>query len=504
MQHIVLTSGGPVQAGKRWEFTTSFRVGSDSDAEISWPDPSLRPHHTEVRASELGWICYHLGTAETRVNGDLVGIHGRRLRLDDLIECGVLSLRVSALQDPGTTIITDSGVLEVEAIAQKSWQKALEGLATPESSWPQSHRHLLTLFRAGYHLRQVARLPELTKAILDDTVAVLEAQRGCILLADELTGKLELHTVVTTHKSLSAAKCYSQSIVRRSFEHDESLLCQDVTHLGDPRSVQSSVRKNMASIICVLLRTPRKKLGVLHLDRGPTQEPFSREQFSLADAIAASVSAAIEISHLIAEQRNLYFQSLAALARTVNLRDQYTGDHTRRVTDYSLMLAQEMGLSLADQEALLIGTPLHDIGKIGVEDAILQKPSKLSPHEFDVMKTHVIRGGNILETIPNMASVIPIVRHHHERWDGTGYPDGLSGEQIPLLARIVGVADAFDAMTSDRPYRPALSLMQAFNEIEAKSGSHFDPACAQAFLRLRWRIDAGFPRGGHASEDIDI
>jgi HD-GYP domain-containing protein (c-di-GMP phosphodiesterase class II) len=139
---------------------------------------------------------------------------------------------------------------------------------------------------------------------------------------------------------------------------------------------------------------------------------------------------------------------------------------------------------------LQIGTPLHDIGKIGIEDAILRKPAKLTPAEYESMKLHTVKGAAILETVPALKSVIPIARHHHERWDGTGYPDHLAQDRIALVARIVAVADAFDAMTSDRPYRKALPLDHAFAELLTKAGTHFDPACVKAFLTLRSQVEA--------------
>src|SRR5213079_2853411 len=137
---------------------------------------------------------------------------------------------------------------------------------------------------------------------------------------------------------------------------------------------------------------------------------------------------------------------------------------------------------------LQVGTPLHDVGKIGIEDAILRKPERLTPEEFELMKSHTVKGAAILEPVPDLAPVIPIVRSHHERWDGQGYPDGLKGEAIPRLARIVAVADAYDAMTSDRPYRKGMSPEVAFAEVEKQKGRQFDPKCAEAFLIIRQKI----------------
>jgi HD-GYP domain-containing protein (c-di-GMP phosphodiesterase class II) len=131
-----------------------------------------------------------------------------------------------------------------------------------------------------------------------------------------------------------------------------------------------------------------------------------------------------------------------------------------------------------------MGTPLHDIGKIGIRDSILQKAGPLTAEEFQIMKTHTVKGVAILETIAEMAPAIPLVRSHHERWDGRGYPDGLAGADIPRMARIVAVADTFDAMTSDRPYRTGMPARKAFKEIETQAGKQFDPECAAAFLAL--------------------
>jgi HD-GYP domain-containing protein (c-di-GMP phosphodiesterase class II) len=182
---------------------------------------------------------------------------------------------------------------------------------------------------------------------------------------------------------------------------------------------------------------------------------------------------------------DLFLQTVTAMAQAVELRDKYTGGHTQRVTNYALLLADYLNLSLEQRRYLQIGTPLHDIGKIGVDDAILRKPGRLTPEEYEAMKAHTVLGTTILETIPDLKPILSIVRNHHERWNGSGYPDGLAGEQIPLLARVVAVADTFDAMVSDRPYRPGLSTNKAFAELSAKSGIDFDPRCVQGFLRGR-------------------
>jgi HD-GYP domain-containing protein (c-di-GMP phosphodiesterase class II) len=340
-------------------------------------------------------------------------------------------------------------------------------------------------------------LDQLLQAILDDTVEVLDAQRGCIVLADEAED-LNLQAISFSKQSRCSNRVFSRTLSQHCFKNGKSLLCRNVNFDRELQQACSISSGAMASIICVLLRSPRKRLGVLHLDRGPLQEPFTPEDFHLADAIAASMSYGIENAQLAENQRALFIHTVTALSQAVEMRDQYTGNHTQRVTQYSLMLAHELALPPVEQQHIQIGTPLHDIGKIAIDDAILRKPGKLTAEEYEQMKLHVVKGAAILEPIPGMKAMLPIVRHHHERWDGGGYPDGLAGEHIPRLARIVAVADAFDAMTSDRPYRRALPVEAAFQEMVAKSGTHFDPICVEAFLRLRQRVEHALAQPGGA------
>src|SRR5206468_1150902 len=298
---------------------------------------------------------------------------------------------------------------------------------------------------------------------------------------------------------VNTQRCYSRTMAERCFEQGMSLLCSDVSAEADLRSAQSISTGTMCSLICALLRSPRKRLGVLHLDRGPTQMPFDEDDFYLADAIAASVAIGIESAQLVEEQREQFAQTVASLARAVEVRDYYTGNHTKRVTDYSVLLADELRVTPAERYNIQIGTPLHDIGKIGVDDAILRKPDRLTPAEFEQMKLHTVKGAAILESINALHAIIPIVRSHHERWDGQGYPDRLAGEAIPRLARIVCVADAFDAMTSDRPYRAGMPADAGFAEVQKQSGKQFDPECAAAFLEIRERIREAMPRPATAA-----
>jgi putative nucleotidyltransferase with HDIG domain len=179
-----------------------------------------------------------------------------------------------------------------------------------------------------------------------------------------------------------------------------------------------------------------------------------------------------------------YLQFVETMAQALDARDPYTAGHSLRVAVYSHALAEEMGLSSGECDTIRIAAQLHDIGKIGIPDEVLQKPGRLTPEEYGLIKLHPQIGRRILEKVGRFEGLLTVVELHHENHDGTGYPYGIAGNMVPMEARIVHVADAFDAMTTTRSYRSALNLPAAIQEIERNIGGQFDPAVARAFLRL--------------------
>jgi putative two-component system response regulator len=175
---------------------------------------------------------------------------------------------------------------------------------------------------------------------------------------------------------------------------------------------------------------------------------------------------------------------LFSLGRAAEFRDPETGAHIQRMANYSRLIAERLGLSHEMRDTVLQAAPMHDIGKLGVPDDILLKPGKLTPKEFDVMKRHPLHGYEMLRhsDVPVIQAGATIAHTHHEKWDGSGYPHGLAGTAIPLLGRIVAVADVFDALTSVRPYKPAWEVDRAASLIREEAGKHFDPTCVQAFF----------------------
>ena len=179
-----------------------------------------------------------------------------------------------------------------------------------------------------------------------------------------------------------------------------------------------------------------------------------------------------------------YLESIETLRYTVEAKDKYTKGHSDRVSEYSVLIGKKIGLDLDELKKLRIGGLFHDIGKIGVPDSILLKTERLTDEEYSEIKNHPSIGKHILSSASIFSDIIPIVYHHHEKYDGTGYPGKLKGEEIPLLARIAAIADTFDAMTSKRSYRDALSIDVAKEEIKRCAGTQFDPKLVEAFLNL--------------------
>jgi putative nucleotidyltransferase with HDIG domain len=176
--------------------------------------------------------------------------------------------------------------------------------------------------------------------------------------------------------------------------------------------------------------------------------------------------------------------TIYALAATIEARDKYTYGHSRKVNAYAIALAEAVNLSSAQVSIVSAASLLHDIGKVGIPDEVLNKPGPLDVKEWEKIKSHPELSATIVGHVPSLISCLPAIRHHHERWDGNGYPYGLKGEEIPIGARILSVADSFDAMTSARPYRGPLSYSEALRELKRGAGNQFDPGLVEAFIPI--------------------
>ncbi len=260
--------------------------------------------------------------------------------------------------------------------------------------------------------------------------------------------------------------------------------------LGNVFSPESGIR----CILCVPLISKGKVIGSLNIgSRIP--DYYKERHINLLTEVAAKIGPNVENALIYQSMNNnleqaLYqldqnfYATLNAFTYLLDRRDNVTKGHSLRVIKYSVTIAERMGIEGAELEQLRLGALLHDIGKIGIPDSILFKTNKLTDEEWKVMKTHPALGAEMLSKIKFLSSAVPVVLHHHERFDGTGYPHQLTGEEIPLAARIFSIADAFDAITSKRPYKDIQSLDNALSELKKCTGTQFCPTCIDAFLSI--------------------
>ena len=238
------------------------------------------------------------------------------------------------------------------------------------------------------------------------------------------------------------------------------------------------------SLICAPLMIRKNILGILSIRKKKNREVFSKKD--LHHILSLTKRASLNLENKILYE-SIYFNimdTLKSLISSIQARDQYTEEHSKRVTDEAVRLAMTMNCSFKDQESLKIAGVLHDVGKIAVPDSILLKAGKLSEEEYMIIKNHPTIGENILKPILLLDKERRIIQCHHEQWDGKGYPTGLKGEDIPLLARILSVADSFDAMTNNRPYRPSMPKKEAIQELVASKNTQFDPDVVEAYIKI--------------------
>ncbi|HUR52670.1 MAG TPA: HD domain-containing phosphohydrolase [Gemmataceae bacterium] len=485
---IVVAHRTPGTAPRTWSSTSRLRIGRLADQDVPLGDITVSRRHAELLLADEGWVVHDLGSTNgTHLNSARLGRTVQRVRRGDVLKIGDVVLHVESVRDRRTAVSVGDARVEIAAVARRSWDEAVDSFG-PNDGQSRDAASLLPLMRAGCRLSQTGTADADLRHLLDEAVAVFGAQRGGVLFVTP-AGGLHVRCVSVMACRPVPTRTVSKTLATMAVRRGQSLLFKS-TDAIDHNTPESVLQNAVASVICAALRFQDQVFGVLYLDRGPHQQPFTEADLNLADSLAAAIAAGVERIQMRERQHELLNQVVTALAHAVEMRDQYTGDHTHRVTAYSLLLAEELNMSAEQRRLLRTSSALHDIGKIAIDDKILRKPGRLSDGEVARMRTHVTRGAEILQTMPGLAWALPVVRSHHERWDGRGYPDGLKGEEIPLAARVVAVADAFDAMTSDRPYRKGMPADVAFEELRRGAGGQFDPECIAALFRVRPRIEA--------------
>lgn len=268
-------------------------------------------------------------------------------------------------------------------------------------------------------------------------------------------------------------------LASRVVRSDESLIVDDVQ--AEPYCFVSEAVGATRSELCVPIKADGSLWGALYIAE-PRVAAFDTDDLEMAGTIAEKIGTALHKARLYGELEGAYVATVEALSGALEAKDSYMATHAREMADKAVLVGRQLGLDEHELRTLRYGALFHDIGKIAISGEILNKPSALTEAEFSAIGKHTVIGEQILAPVPFLRDVLPIVRHAHERWDGRGYPDGLSGDEIPLGARIVFVCDAYSAMTSERPYRSAMSKEAACEEVKSCAGDQFDPEVVDAFL----------------------
>ncbi|MCG3111270.1 MAG: response regulator [Candidatus Manganitrophus sp. SB1] len=346
-------------------------------------------------------------------------------------------------------------------------------------------KSLMPLFQVNQQLMMQTDLTHLMRLIVDLVKTELKVDRASIMLLNEKTGELVVKAT-TGFENLDENKLkkhVGEGIAGLAVEKKQPILVQGgIEENPDLKGLLDD--EKVASGLAVPIMIRKKVIGVLNLSKFNRGQPLGESDLGLISIFCGQVAVAIENARLYRDIRNSYLRTLQALVAAIEIKDQFSKGHSSGVAQYAAVIGKALQLSKGRMQDLIIAAILHDIGKIGSSDDILKKGSKLSEDEFELMKSHPGNAVKILETIGLSREILSSILHHHEWWDGSGYPKGLSREEIPLFSRIIAIADTIDAMTTPRPYQQAVTLAEARDEIRRFKGSQFDPNLVDIFLGI--------------------
>jgi HD-GYP domain-containing protein (c-di-GMP phosphodiesterase class II) len=462
----------------------SLRIGRDIAAnDIVLNEASVSREHAVLTRNSDEVTIISKGRRPVLVDGIPV-IGQRLLHINDVITICSTRFVLEAVSEPCN--MDDTQLIEsMRAGEMYARFMSQSGRSTADSDNDRLNaERLKALYEWTQLLSRETSQNRLLDSIGEVVFRLMPAHNMVILLKNPKTGELEPQCI-KTRGSDDHTVSYSHSLVQRSFDFSEAM---HWTIDAEQPITDSISQLDITSALCAPLEYRDRRLGVIYVDARGSDAAFT-PQYDLEFVAAFARSAAIVLCNIqyLDMLHQSFHDTLIALSNAIEMRDHYTIGHTWRVTRLSIEIARDMELDASQIDGIEMGGTLHDVGKIAVPDNILTKPAALDDNEFRIIMEHPQRGARMLEDVESLRTAIPCVLYHHEKWDGTGYPFGLKGEAIPLEGRIIAIADAFDAMTSDRPYRKGMGLDIAIQRIMENSGTQLDPSCVAAFMRCNKR-----------------
>nr|WP_286207899.1 HD domain-containing phosphohydrolase [Clostridium caldaquaticum] len=348
----------------------------------------------------------------------------------------------------------------------------------------ERYKELNILYNVSEKIATTVGITNVGKVVLTEAMKYIDSTFSTIMLLDEQTEKLEV--LCQIDRNLFSEKDKSNklidlesSIIKNTITKKTGEIINNVRESSLPKDDKSF----LFSFICTPIMVKSKIVGVMLIGH-EGQKEYTASDFKLFNSLAFQAGTAIEGAKLFDSLKDNFFDTVQVLSQIIEIRDSYKVGRTQAVINYSLNIGRAMGMSGVELVKLKLAVMLHDIGNVAISDEVLAKRGKLSEEEFEIVKKHSEIGANMLNKIDQLKDIVPSIRAHHERYDGSGYPDGLKGEEIPLMARIISVAEAFEAMTNDRPYREAMDLYFAFEELLNNRGKKFDPEVVDVFYKI--------------------
>jgi len=495
----VLVRTGPLK-GVEVEIVGTLTIGRSPENGLQLNDLQVSRQHAVIQQTPAGAMLRDLGSG----NGTFVGekrIIEYRLQPGDVVTIGPVELlfegsgtdfsgdatqaaadSVQFAMDEGSSI----HAVDADSICHTFFQAPR--MAKSAEQLRVAQNRLAAVYEANQIIASERDLDTLFARVMDQIFSLVPAHNGVILLKSEVTGAVTSAYATCRDQDSQTAEqpqiTVSSSIVGRALEQAQAVITFDAA--GDSRFEKgaSIIAQNISSAMCTPLRYQEESVGVLYVDTRGTTNAFTEGDLELLTALAGPAAIAIKNAEYVAKLERSYQDTLVGLANAIEMRDHYTVGHNWRVTNFAIELARALGWPEEKLRECEKGGLLHDVGKIAVDDAILRKPSQLTDEEFAKMRIHPVRGARMMQDIEMLVSIIPYALYHHERIDGGGYPFGLKGEDIPIEGRVVAVADMFDAMTSNRPYRKGLDPAEAIERLLSVRGTQLDPACVDAFVEV--------------------
>ncbi len=484
---------GP-DAGRLFSLVTDqITIGRNADNTIVLNDTAVSGLHTKIVRDEQGRFTVHdqASTNGTFLNGKEQRIaaleHGDELRIGSTTMTFELfegaRIRGGASADEGLVPVAQgNGSLLV--------LPPIDLTVVTREDLERTYRRALLLEQLDRTLAEVDGPTDILSAALDASLAGAGGERGLVLLIDGESGEMVPSVVRTIPSSAS-----TEDDVRFSKSLAFDVWASGQSYRGDSPTGPTP-GEGPRQVVVVPVRTTSTKGGVLYVE-GPAGVGFGESAQRVIEAIARRAGACLSASRWRADFELLFSSMVDAIMNTIQAKDVYTRGHSERVRHYSKLLARELGIRGNELYRVTLGAGLHDIGKVGMPDSVLKHNVQpiLTPDQMEEVKKHPARGARILGDIPFLKDVIPAAELHHEDWDGGGYPHGLKGEEIPLIARIVAVADTYDAITTDRPYQKGKSYEEGHAILRKIAGKRLEPDLVELFIQAWHKYRKGPVRG---------